>query len=157
MNLSSHTAQQIREAFFGKNWTASSFKDHLGDVSWEQATTKIPSFNTIAALVYHVNYYMEAILMVFREGKLNASDRESFNHPPITSKEEWEAMVARMYKNVEAFAGEVEKLTNEQMAEDFWENKFGSLFRNIHGIVEHSHYHLGQIVFLKKMLAANNN
>ncbi|MEM6768147.1 MAG: DinB family protein [Bacteroidota bacterium] len=157
MNLSSHTAQQIREAFFGKNWTASSFKDHLGDVSWEQATTKIPSFNTIAALVYHVNYYMEAILMVFREGKLNASDRESFNHPPITSKEEWEAMVARMYENVEAFAGEVEKLTNEQMAEDFWENKFGSLFRNIHGIVEHSHYHLGQIVFLKKMLAANNN
>ena len=79
MNLATHTAQQIREAFFGRNWTASSFKDHLGDVSWEQAITEIPTFNTIAGLVYHVNYYMEAILIVFHEGKLESSDRYSFD------------------------------------------------------------------------------
>ena len=155
MNLATHTAQQIREAFFGRNWTASSFKDHLGDVSWEQAITEIPTFNTIAALVYHVNYYMEAILMVFHEGKLEASDKYSFDHPPIASQEDWDALVNRLYKNAESFAVEIEKMTNEQMAEDFWENKFGTLYRNIHGIVEHSHYHLGQIVFLKKMMKEN--
>jgi hypothetical protein len=30
------------------------------------------------------------------------------------------------------------------------EEKYGSVLRNIMGVIEHTHYHLGQIVLLKK-------
>jgi len=32
------------------------------------------------------------------------------------------------------------------------EEKYGNYYRNFHGIIEHCHYHLGQIVLIKKML-----
>jgi hypothetical protein len=37
---------------------------------------------------------------------------------------------------------------------DFGDPKYGSYYRNLHGIVEHTHYHLGQIVLVKKIIQA---
>ena len=48
-------------------------KDNLTDVTWEQATTKIPSYNTIAALVYHIHYYIEILIPVLQGGKLEGA------------------------------------------------------------------------------------
>ena len=31
--------------------------------------------------------------------------------------------------------------------------KYGNYFRNLTGIIEHLHYHLGQIVLIKKLIA----
>jgi hypothetical protein len=33
-----------------------------------------------------------------------------------------------------------------------WNAKYGNYYRNLHGIIEHTHYHLGQIVLIKKLL-----
>lgn len=38
----------------------------------------------------------------------------------------------------------------------FKEEKNGSYYRNFCGIIEHFYYHLGQIVVIKKILAAQN-
>jgi hypothetical protein len=56
MNLPAQIAKHFREVHFGRNWTSSNLKDHLADVNWQQATTKVYSFNTIAILVYYMNY-----------------------------------------------------------------------------------------------------
>jgi hypothetical protein len=53
MNLTAQIAKHIRDVHFGGNWTCSNLKDNLADVTWQQATTKVRSFNTIVALVYH--------------------------------------------------------------------------------------------------------
>jgi hypothetical protein len=37
---------------------------------------------------------------------------------------------------------------------DFDDGKYGTVLRNILGLIEHTHYHLGQIVILKKDLNA---
>lgn len=37
----------------------------------------------------------------------------------------------------------------------FIDEKYGSYIRNIEGVIEHSYYHLGQIVLLKKMIVQN--
>lgn len=52
MNLTTQIAKHFREVHFGGNWTTSNLKDHLADITWQQATTKIYSLNTIAALAY---------------------------------------------------------------------------------------------------------
>ena len=151
-DLSMLIAKQIRDAFLGGNWTDVNFKKVLADVNWEVSIQEIPGYNTLATLTFHVNYFLEAILMVLCENKLEANDKFSFAHPPIHSPEDWEALVNRLLTNAESFASEVEKLPNERLSADFWGEKYGTMYYNIHGIIEHSHYHLGQMVFLKKML-----
>ena len=154
MKLTAQIANHIREVHFGDNWTSSNLKEHLADVTWQQATSAVDSCNTIAALVYHMNYYVAAGLLVLQGKPLNASDKFNFDLPPIRSGKDWEALLNKTWTDAEAFAGLVEKLPEERLWEDFYEKKQGIYYRNIHGIIEHIHYHLGQIVILKKILSA---
>ncbi len=152
MSLTQQIAKHLREVYFGGNWTASDFKENLKDVSWQQATTKVYSFNTIATLVYHTNYYVDAILKVLKEGPLDASDRLSFDHPPIQSKDDWEKMLNKTWEDAETLAQLIEQLPEDILLEDFTNKKYGIYFRNLHGMIEHTHYHLGQIVLIRKLI-----
>ena len=152
MNLSGQIAKQFREVYFGGNWTAVSLKESLADVTWQQATTKVYSFNTIATLVYHTTYYVSAVLKVLQGEPLQAKDAYSFNHPPIYAQQDWEGLLSKTWTDAERFACLVELLPESKLWEDFSDKKYGTYYRNIHGIIEHTHYHLGQIILIKKML-----
>ncbi|MEY4926858.1 MAG: hypothetical protein RI894_1294 [Bacteroidota bacterium] len=153
MNLPTQLAKHFREVHFGGNWTGANLKEHLLDVSWQQATTEVANFNTIATLVYHSNYYVSAALSVFRGEPLTAKDKYSFGHPPINSQEDWEGLLARVWEETEALAVFLEKMPESQLWETFADEKYGNYYRNMHGIIEHTHYHLGQIVWIKKIIA----
>jgi uncharacterized damage-inducible protein DinB len=152
VSLTVQIAKHFRENFFGGNWTSSNLKEHLADVTWEQATTKVYSFNTIATLVFHINYYVRAVLKVLQGESLNASDKYSFDHPPILSKKDWEKLLDKTWSDAENFAGLIEQLPESKLWDDFSDNKYGNYYRNLQGIIEHTHYHLGQIVLIKKIL-----
>lgn len=152
MNLTEQLARHFREVHFGGNWTSVNLKQTLEGVTWEQAITKVHSFNTIVALVYHINYYVSAIINVLQGSSLDASDKYSFDHPPVLSQEDWEKLLHKTWTDAENFASLVEKLPETKLAETFAEEKYGTYYRNILGVIEHTHYHLGQIVIIKKFL-----
>lgn len=152
MPLTKQIAKHLREVHFGGNWTCSNLSDQLSDVSWQQATTQVHSLNTIATLVYHVNYYVTAVLRVLDGGPLDASDKYSFATPPIASAENWQALRDKTFTEAERLAQLVEQLPEERLWENLAEEKYGNLYRNIHGIIEHTHYHLGQIALIKKIV-----
>ena len=62
-------------------------------------------------------------------------------------------MLNKTWDDAETFASLVEQLPEAKLWEDFWGSKYGNYYRNIHGVIEHTHYHLGQIVLIKKMLS----
>jgi hypothetical protein len=150
MTLQQQVAKHFREVFFGNNWTAVNLKDSLANVTFKQATTKIDDLNSIAALVFHINFYVSAVLKVFHGEPLNASDKFAFDLPPINSEEDWKQLVSKTFNEAELFAIEVEKLDEKKLLGEF-HPKYGTFYRNIAGIIEHTHYHLGQIVLIKKM------
>ena len=152
MTLTTQIAKHFREIHFGDNWTSSNLKDNLAGITWQQATTQIYSLNTIATLVYHMNYYVSAALKVLHGEPLNAKDEYSFNYPPISSGEDWEKLLDKTWTDAENFAGLIEQLPERRLWEDFTDKKYGNYYRNIHGIIEHNHYHLGQIALIKKIL-----
>jgi uncharacterized damage-inducible protein DinB len=152
MNTSAQIAKLIRAVYFGGNWCDVNLKDSLADVTWQQAKTKVFSFNTIGTLVYHMNYYVIAILKVLQGGPLDAHDKYSFDHPPIQSQEDWEKLLDNFWSDAEKFASLVEQLQDSKLGETFSDEKYGNYYRNIHGVIEHLHYHLGQIVLIKKLL-----
>ncbi|AEH00045.1 DinB family protein [Lacinutrix sp. 5H-3-7-4] len=152
MKTTSQIAKHILEFHFGGNWTASNLKTVLDSVTWQQATTKIQDFNTIATLVFHINYYIDANLKVLEGEKLNAKDALSFNHPPITNQKDWEQFLDKIFTQAKQFAELIEQLPDTKLQAFFVDQKYGTYFRNLLGIIEHSHYHLGQIVMLKKLV-----
>ena len=46
----------------------------------------------------------------------------------------------------------MEKLDEAKLSEVFADPKYGNFYRNLQGIIEHTHYHLGQISLLKKLV-----
>ncbi|MBL0050122.1 MAG: DUF1572 family protein [Bacteroidetes bacterium] len=152
MKLTQQIAKHFRDLMFGGNWTFSNVKDNLSDVTWQQATTKVYDFNTIATLVFHMSYFVTAALQVLQGKPLDAHDKFSFDHPPINSKEDWEQFLNKVWLDAENFANAIEQLPDNVLSENFADEKYGNVYRNIHGIIEHSHYHLGQIVIIKKLL-----
>jgi hypothetical protein len=152
MNWSLLIAKHLREVHLGGNWTGSNLKSHLEDVSWVEATTKIDSFNTIATLVFHIGYYVTVILQVLNKQPLNAKDEFSFNHPPINSEEDWQKLLSNSTSEAEQLMVLIEKLSDDELISTFADVKYGNYYRNLHGLIEHTHYHLGQIAILKKII-----
>lgn len=152
MNLSAQIAKHFRDVYFGGNWTDVNLKKTLENVSWQQAITKVQSFNTIALLVFHINYYISGMTKVLLGGSLDIHDEYSFDLTPIQSQKDWEILLTKTWADAEAFALLVEQLPDTKLNETFADEKYGNYFRNLHGVIEHTHYHLGQIVLIKKIL-----
>jgi hypothetical protein len=152
MNLKAQLAKHLRDTHFGGNWTSVNLKESLAGVTWQQATTKVYSFNTIVALVYHMNYYICAVSKVLQGGILDAKDKYSFDHPPILSQDDWEKLLDKTWNDAETFANLIEQMPESKLGETFSDEKYGIYYRNLQGIIEHLHYHLGQIVLIKKIL-----
>ena len=157
MNLTKQIAKHFRDVHFGGNWTSSNLKDNLEGVTWQQAATKVYSLNSIAALVYHMNYYVVAITKVLHKAPLDSSDKYSFDHPPVQSPDDWETLQEKTWRDAEVLASLIEHLPESILAETFVHTKYGNYYRNLHGLIEHMHYHLGQIVLIKKILQGNEN
>ncbi|HNU16091.1 MAG TPA: DUF1572 domain-containing protein [Chitinophagaceae bacterium] len=153
MKRSSVIANRLREVLLNGHWIANTnYKEQLSNVSWEQATQKVFNLNTIAALTFHINYYLEGLLQVFNGGRLEISDKYSFDLPPIRSEADWNKLVNEFLNNSETFASQVENFSDDMLDMPFVDEKYGTYLRNIEGVIEHCYYHLGQISLIKKMI-----
>ncbi|MCO4292862.1 DUF1572 domain-containing protein [Solitalea sp. MAHUQ-68] len=153
MTITTQIAQHFKSVYFGGNWTSVSFKDGLSNVTWQQATTVVYSCNTIAALVFHTNYYVSNVLKVLQGEPLNAHDKFSFDLAPIESELDWENLLNKTWADAENLSKLIDQLPESKLWEAFTDEKYGNYYRNLHGLIEHCHYHLGQIVLLKKLLS----
>lgn len=153
MTRNAAIAGRLREVLLNGHWIANTnYKEQLLGISWQQAIQKVGSLNTIAALTYHINYYLEGLLNAFESGKLEISDKYSFDLPPIRSEADWNKLVTAFLANSEKFARSVEQMDESLFDQPFVDEKYGSYLRNIEGVIEHSYYHLGQISLINKMI-----
>lgn len=83
---------------------------------------------------------------------MEGNDALSFGPPHIANAEDWQCLVNKTLKEAGEFAEYIEKKDNGLLLETFVDPKYGNYYRNIAGIIEHTHYHLGQIALLKKLI-----
>ncbi|WP_309640985.1 DUF1572 domain-containing protein [Flavobacterium sp.] len=156
MEKTHQIAKRFREVLLNGTWVANTnFKDQLQNLHWEIATTQLKSLNTIAILAQHIHYYINGINQVFKGGTLDIKDQFSFDFSAITSQSEWETFLSKLWHDAETFASLIEQMPDEKLDQVFVDEKYGTYQRNIDGMIEHSYYHLGQIVLIKKMIANN--
>lgn len=150
--ISSLIAHNLKSSFNGGNWTSVNFKDTLSDISWQEAVTEAPNCNTIAGLATHLGYYFAPISSVLAGNPLIARDADSFLVPHIRCEADWTGLVERLMMAADQLASDIEQLDDSRLTEPFAGGEYGNVFRNLTGVIEHAHYHLGQIVLLKKLI-----
>ena len=104
-------------------------------------------------MTYHVNYYLSGLLNAFENRRLEISDKYSFDLPEIKSEKDWDKLVTDFLNNSKNFADRVEQMDDSIFEHPFVDEKYGSYLRNIEGVIEHSYYHLGQILLIRKLIA----
>lgn len=153
MNSNSAIARRFREVILNGTWIANTnYKDQLDNSSWELAVSKVDDLNTIAALTSHIHYYISGLINVFEGGSLDIKDKYSFDFPDITSQKDWDKILSQLWNDAEKFANLIEQFPENKLNEVFVDEKYGSYQRNIDAMIEHSYYHLGQIVLIKKII-----
>lgn len=153
MSSTSQLARRFREVLLDGLWIANTnYKDQLSDITWQRATTKVGSLNTIAMLTFHIDYYIAGLIHVFEGGDLEIRDQYSFDLPPLESEVQWENLKNKLWGDAEKFAVLLEQMPDSKMNEVFVDEKYGTYLRNIDGMIEHCYYHLGQITLIKKLL-----
>lgn len=153
MTRSKDLANRLSEVLLNGRWIANTnIKEQIESVTWQQAIQKVEALNTIAALTFHINYYLGGLINVFHGGELEIRDKFSFDLPPIQSETDWGNLMNDFIANAKEFIECIEKMPDSKFDEPFVDEKYGTYQRNIEGIIEHSYYHLGQISLLKKMV-----
>lgn len=148
-------ANRFKETILNGTWIANTnYKHQLENLDWKIATTPVKNLNTISVLAQHIHYYINGINSVFKGGSLDIKDKFSFDFPPIHSQEEWNTFLTKFWASAEEFAFFIEQMPEEKLDQVFVDEKYGTYRRNIDAMIEHSYYHLGQIVLIRKLLAA---
>ena len=153
MDLSHYLASRLQEVYIDGTFIAyTNYKDSLRDVTWIEAETKIGRHNTIAALTFHINYYLEGLIQVFNGGDLTISDKFSFQCEKINSEHAWDERKDTLNNNAKIFIGLVRHFPDSKLNDAFVKEQYGNYLRNIEAVIEHSYYHLGQISLIKKLI-----
>jgi uncharacterized damage-inducible protein DinB len=157
MKLNAYLANRLKEIFTEGKWVVgTNFKEQIIDLDWKQATQKIENFNTIADLTFHIDYYIAGVANVLKGGTLDIRDKFSFDYPPITSQNDWDNLVTKFCTDAEEFIALVQQMPDEKLLSDFVDKQYGTYFRNIDVMIEHTYYHLGQIMLIKKRIKTAN-
>ena len=151
MNTPQQLADRLREVILNGTWIANTnYRNELENLDWKLANSNTISKNSIAILAQHIHYYIAGVKNVLEGGKLDIKDKYSFDFDEITSQKQWTAFLNRFWTDTEDLSVLIEKLSDSQLNEDFTDPKYGSFQRNFDALIEHSYYHLGQIVLMKK-------
>lgn len=155
-NNTTHTvtrqlAQHLRMFYNGGNWTGVCLRDAVEGLTHDEAIRQTGSRNSIAILVFHITYYVRAITRVLQGNPIEAHDKYSFEAPTVRNNEEWLELCNGAFADGELLATLIEELPDNILNSDFADAKYGSYHRNLLGVIEHCHYHCGQMMLMRKL------
>lgn len=154
MKHAQYLANRLKEVLTEGKWvTGTNYKEQILSVDWKTAVASFNHLNSIAQLTAHIHYYIKGVTQVLKGGKLEISDKHSFNSKPIQSEQEWKELTTNFCNDAKIFIGLVENLTDEQLNQYFDNEKYGTYHRNIDLMIEHCYYHLGQLLIIKKLIS----
>ncbi|HEX5733284.1 MAG TPA: DinB family protein [Blastocatellia bacterium] len=144
---------QIRRALEGEAWHGPSVKELLAGVTAEQAAAHpIAGAHSIWELALHIGAWEKiARLRIQGEGQNTPTDEEDW--PPVrdTSEQAWKATIEELERGNKALREAVGVLDPAQLDDIIPVHNY-SIYFLVHGVVQHTLYHAGQIALLKKAL-----
>jgi uncharacterized damage-inducible protein DinB len=149
MEITALIAQHLLEVHIGNNWTDIDLAATIADVTPEESITVTnASPNTIASLVHHITWWNRHMIgrMKGEEAPVPAS-----NGYDIPAGMSWQQLKEDNVDSAYELAAAIREYDIAKLALPIKEG-YSSAYKNLQGTVEHVHYHLGQIVIIKKLI-----
>ena len=148
--LSGHIERTVR----GPMWHGPALGDVLKDVSYSQARSRpVAGAHTIWEIVLHVTAWAEIARARLRGERLEDPTPHEDWPPPGATVADWTSAVKRLDESHQALAADVRQLDEQVLAQRIHGLDY-TVSTLLHGVIEHSTYHGGQIAILKRGLSA---
>lgn len=144
---------QLKRAHEGEAWHGPSLRELLADVSPAQAARKCaPDAHSIWELVGHIIAW-EEIVRRRLAGEVVTEVPDEINFPLISDASEtaWQATLQRLAAGNQALRDGIKACTDSRLEEIVPEMGYTNYFM-LHGVIQHTLYHAGQIALLKKLV-----
>ena len=141
---------QSKRAFEGEAWHGPSLTAILEGVTAPQAAARpLSAAHSIWELVFHIAAWERAGLRRLGGDPANLSDAEDWPTVADTSEAAWEQTRKTLKEGHEEFQAAISKLDDGGLDERVVGSR-ASVYGTLHGIIQHTLYHAGQIALLKK-------
>lgn len=142
-------AQHFYDVHYGGNWTDVCLQDVLKDLSYEQAQTRTGDTNSISLLLYHMMFYNQVVFDGTFGEKKHFEHEESVQSN-VQNGSDWQKLKDDYFALVQKIYQHILNLSDDQLLVTRPGNH-STNYKNLHGMIEHIHYHLGQISLLRKL------
>ncbi|HVX25109.1 MAG TPA: DinB family protein [Parafilimonas sp.] len=152
MNILNAIAMHVTDVYDGENWTDVNIANTLSDVTWRQAQQQTAaSKNTIASLLHHLYYWNGVMMERIKGNNPSVPNSNGFNVDVLKDENDWSELKEKTRVSFVQLADAVKNFPAEKLFETSPTGR-SSYYKNFQGMVEHAHYHLGQMVIIKKLL-----
>jgi uncharacterized damage-inducible protein DinB len=153
----SRILDQFRRAYNGDAWHGEPLASIVQNITAEQANKRpIAGAHTIWETLLHITAWEGEVLRRLQTGVMQMPADGDWNTVQEASEAAWNEALQRFHKVHGALEQEIESLLDEKLPVMFGtvrERETGggvSVYVLLHGIIQHSIYHSGQIAILKK-------
>lgn len=141
---------QLNRAIEGEAWHGPAVMEILKGISApEAAVRRFESAHSIWELALHIEAWLRACRRRLEGDRAQLADAEDW--PPLTNSDEraWEQTRRSIKEAAGDLASAISCLDDSQLDQPIIEG-MSSVYVTLHGVIQHSLYHAGQIAILKK-------
>lgn len=154
MNITALIAQHVIDVHEGDNWTEVNIANTLKDVTVHEAVTLTrASPNTIAALLHHISFWNRVMVKRTQGIAVAVNEANGYDVPALENEAAWQALKADNLRSAQELAAAIKAFDESKLMDPIMPH-YSAAYKNLQGAVEHIHYHLGQVVILKKLIKA---
>ena len=143
---------QLKRAFEGGAWHGSSLRELLADVSAEQAASRpLGGAHSIWEIVLHIAAWQDFVRRALEGEPLPTNLPEEENWPPVGDEggAAWRAAAQSLGEGNKRLRDALRTLGDEDLDRVVAGRDYTVYFM-LHGVLQHSLYHAGQIALLNK-------
>ena len=141
---------QLHRAFEGDAWHGSPVMSILEGVTAQQAAAHpVNNAHSIWELVQHIGAWEVAGTRRLAGDPAKLSDEEDWPSVGEPSEAAWQQTKEKLRQGHDKFRDAIARLDDSQLDGPVVESAY-NLYATLHGIIQHTLYHAGQIALLKK-------
>ena len=144
---------QLRRAWDGDAWHGPSVQEVLSGIDAQAASRRpLAAAHTIAEIALHIGNWEDNIRRRLEQKPIGVAPNEEDWPAVPEGPEGWEAIRRRLDEAHAGLERAIGAIPESQLGDPVQEKDY-TLYVMLHGIVQHTLYHAGQIALLKKAVA----
>ena len=144
---------QLTRAFEGEAWHGSAVLEILKESSAQQASARpIYGAHTIWETALHITAWLRACRRRLEGDRAELSDSEDWPAVIHTTDEAWREVLTAMKQALDELRAAISSLDDSRLEQPIIAG-MSSVYITLHGVIQHSLYHAGQMAILKKVEA----